>query len=100
MPEARTALTEALSEVAAVAGAHGVSLESDIVSKTLAFIDSAAPDIRPSMQRDIEAGRVSELESMVGVVVKLGRELAVPTPVMRLAYAALLPSYLLTRTAP
>lgn len=100
VPEARTALTEALSEVAAVAGAHGVSLESDIVSKTLAFIDSAAPDIRPSMQRDIEAGRVSELESMVGVVVKLGRELAVPTPVMRLAYAALLPSYLMTRTAP
>jgi 2-dehydropantoate 2-reductase len=99
VPEARAALVEAMSEVAAVARARGVDMERDIVSKTLAFIDSADPDIKPSMQRDIEAGRVSELESMIGVVVNLGRELGVPTPVMQFAYAVIEPSYLMARNA-
>jgi len=96
-PEARALLVEAISEVSAVAHAKGVSLERDIAEKTLAFIDSAAPDIKPSMQRDIEAGRVSELESMIGVVVKMGRERRVPAPFMRFAYAVLEPAYLLAR---
>ena len=99
VPEARSVLVEAMSEVLAVARARGVDMEKEIVSKTLAFIDAADPDIKPSMQRDIEAGRVSELESMIGVVVKLGAELGVPTPVMRFAYAALEPAYLLARNA-
>ena len=94
VPEARGVLAEAMAEVAAVARASGVSLDADIVSKTLGFIDSSAPDIRPSMQRDLEAGRMSELESMIGVVVRLGKERGVPTPVMRLAYALLKPAHL------
>jgi 2-dehydropantoate 2-reductase len=86
-------LAAAMAEVAAVAKANGVSLDADI-SKTLAFIDGSAPDIRPSMQRDLEAGRSSELESLIGVVVRLGGELGVPTPVMRIAYALLKPAHL------
>ena len=97
VPEARAVLAEAMSEVVAVARARGVDLEGDIIPKTLAFIDNAAPDLKPSMQRDIEAGRLSELESMIGVVVNMGRELAVPTPVMRFTYAVLEPSYLLSK---
>lgn len=91
VPETRTVLIEALEEVVAVAGAKGVSLEQDIIEKTMQFIDAATYDMKPSMQRDIEAGRTSELESMVGIVVQLGEKLGVPTPVMRIAYAALKP---------
>ncbi len=91
VPEARAVLTEALNEVAAVARAKGVTLDLDVVDKTLAFIDNSAPNIKPSMQRDVETGRGSELESMVGIVVRLGIELSVPTPVMRFAYAMLKP---------
>lgn len=97
VPEARALLAQAISEVSAVAHAKGIPLEPDIAEKTLAFIDSAAPEIKPSMQRDIEAGRMSELESMIGVVVKLGRKLGVPTPFMRFAYAVLKPAYLCVR---
>jgi 2-dehydropantoate 2-reductase len=97
VPEARDVLTEAMSEVAAVARGRSVSLEDGIITKTLAFIDAAAPDLKPSMQRDVEAGRMSELESMIGVVVRLGRELGVATPVMRFAYAMLEPAYLIAR---
>jgi 2-dehydropantoate 2-reductase len=97
LSEARAVLTEVMSEVAAVARAQGVDLGEDIITKSLAFIDAAAEDLKPSMQRDIEAGRMSELESMIGVVVRLGRELGVPTPVMRFAYAMLEPAYLIAR---
>jgi 2-dehydropantoate 2-reductase len=92
VPEAREMLAEAMAEVVAVAKAKGVSLDADIVGKTLAFIDASDPDIRPSMQRDLEAGRESELESLIGVVVRLGQELGVPTPVMRFAYTMLKPA--------
>ena len=94
VPEAREVLAQAMAEVSAVAQACGVALDADIVAKTLSFIDAAAPDMRPSMQRDLEAGRMSELESLIGVVVRLGRERGVPTPVMRLAYALLKPAHL------
>jgi len=95
VPGARALLMDAISEASAVARAKGVSLENDIAEKTLAFIDSAAPDIKPSMQRDIEAGRLSELGSVIGVVVELGRELGVPTPFMRFTYAVLEPAHLI-----
>ena len=93
VPEAREVLAQAMTEVVAVAKASGVTLEEDIIAKTLAFIDASAPDIRPSMQRDLEAGRTSELESLIGVVVSLGRAHGVPIPVMGLAYALLKPAH-------
>jgi len=94
VPEARSLLTEAMGEVVEVARAKGITLEADVVPRTLAFIDGSPLDIKPSMQRDVEAGRVSELESMIGVIVRLGAELGVPTPVMRFTYAALKPGYI------
>ncbi len=94
IPETRKALTNALREGVAIASARGVLLEPDLVEKTLEFIDSAQADMKPSMQRDIEAGRRCELESMIGIIVRLGTELNVPVPVMTLAYAVLKPSEL------
>ncbi len=94
VPETREVLTEALQEVAAVARALGVKLDEDVVAKTLEFIDNAAPDMKTSMQRDVEVGRPSELESMIGVVPRLARQAGVLTPVMRLAYAVLKPGNL------
>jgi 2-dehydropantoate 2-reductase len=97
VPEARGVLIRAVNEVVAVAQAKGVTLEPDVVDKTLKFIDETAPIVKPSMQRDIEAGRMSELESMIGIVVRLGGELGVPTPVMQIAYAVLKPGELKAR---
>ncbi len=99
VPETRAVLTEAMREVEAVARAKGIALDPDVVEKTLAFIDGSAPGIKPSMQRDVEAGKVSELESMIGVVVRLGEQLGVPTPVMRLAYAVLKPRELAAQSS-
>jgi 2-dehydropantoate 2-reductase len=91
VPETRTILRAALGEVAAVGRAAGVALDADIVERTIEFIDASAPGIKPSLQRDVEAGRKSELESEIGIVVRMGRERGVPVPVLSLAYALLLP---------
>jgi 2-dehydropantoate 2-reductase len=92
--EARALLGEAIGEVAAVARARGVKLDADILAKTQAFIDNSAPGIKPSMQRDVEAGKPSELESLIGIVVRMGADKNVPTPVMRFAYSMLKPGEL------
>ena len=97
VPEARVILTEAIGEVAAVAQARGVELDRDVVDKTLEFIDNSAASIKPSMQRDVEVGRPSELESLIGIVARLGEQNGVPTKVMRLAYAMLKPGDLKAR---
>jgi len=98
IPEARAVLTEAIREVVAVAQAKEVVLAPDIVSSTLQFIDGSAANIKPSMQRDLEAGRMSELESLVGVVVRLGAKSGAATPVMNLAYAVLKPGEVKARS--
>ena len=43
------------------------------------------------MQRDIVAGRPSELEAQTGAVVRFGRKTGVPTPIHDSIYAELLP---------
>lgn len=98
VPEARAVLTEAIREVVAVAQAKEVALAPDIVSSTLQFIDGSAANIKPSMQRDLEAGRMSELESLVGLVVRLGAKSGAATPVMNLAYAVLKPGEVKARS--
>ncbi len=91
IPETRSLLTILMREIEALAGAIQISLEGDVVEKSLAFIDSASPSIKSSMQRDIETGRPSELEAIIGVISHKGKEFSVPTPITDMVYATLLP---------
>lgn len=95
--ETRDLLTRLMQEVEAVARAQGVNLDADVVQNWLEFIDNAAPNIKPSMQLDVETAHRTELESMIGVVGRKGRELGVPTPIADFAYASLLPIELKAR---
>jgi 2-dehydropantoate 2-reductase len=91
VPETRALIMQLLGEATAVARRQGVNLDLDIVQKTMAFIDNNGPKIKPSMQLDVEAGRRTEIESLIGVVGRKGRELGVPTPLADAIYAMLLP---------
>ena len=91
VPETRLILTGLMQEVAEVARGQGVELDEDVVEQSLAFMDNAAAHIKASMQLDVAAGRRSELESMVGVIGRKGREAGISTPVADFIYAALLP---------
>jgi len=97
VPETRRLLSSIMQEVEVVAHAQGIALDADVVQKSLAFTDNAAPHIKPSMQLDVESGRRTELESMVGVIGRKGRELGIPTPVADFVYDSLLPIELKAR---
>jgi 2-dehydropantoate 2-reductase len=97
IPESRILLTAALQETIAVAHARGINLPSDQPKKSLAFIDNAAPGLVASMQKDIMEGRPSELEAQNGAVLRMGRELGVPTPTHEFIYASLIPGELKAR---
>jgi len=91
LPETRRMLEEAMAEVLAVAQARGIDLPEETIARTMALIDGLPPGGTASMQRDIMAGRPSELESQNGALVRLGREAAMATPLHAFIYHSLLP---------
>jgi 2-dehydropantoate 2-reductase len=98
VPEARDLLSRIMQEVEALARAEGVVLDGDVVARSLEFVDNSGPQIKASMQLDVESGRRTELESMIGVIGRKGRELGVPTPAADFVYASLLPVELKARS--
>ncbi len=100
VPETRALLAMAMEETVAVGRARGVRLPPDAVSKALALIDRLQPDTTASMQRDIQAGRPSELMDQNGAVVQKGREVGVPVPAHAFLLAALLPQEKAARQSP
>ncbi len=70
-----------IQEAVAVGRAHGAAFPGDIVDQTLGFLSSQDPTSTTSFQRDITAGRPSELEAQVGALPGLGDEVGVDTPV-------------------
>ena len=91
MPETRRMLERGMREISLVAQTRDIPLSDDTVSKTMAFVDGLPPGGTASMQRDIIAGRPSELEAWNGAVVRLGRQAGVPTPLHEFLYHSLLP---------
>lgn len=79
--QARADLVVLLGEVAAVARAAGASLGEEDVAANLAFIDRFPSESTTSMQRDIAAGRPSELDAQNGALARWANRLGVPAPV-------------------
>ncbi|MHC4511647.1 MAG: 2-dehydropantoate 2-reductase [Planctomycetota bacterium] len=90
-PGTRQMLEQAVREVFDVGQAHNIALPQDTITRTVEFLDSLAPYGTASMQRDIMAGRPSELDSQNGAVVRLGQQAGVETPVNAFIYYSLLP---------
>ena len=89
-PRGLDLFTTAMREVDAVGRAMGVNLPEGLVERQVEFI-KGFPDFQNSMHADFEHGRRTELEALNGAVVRMGRDVGVPTPVNELIYAVLLP---------
>ena len=98
-PRTRALLVAAVEEVDALARARGVALAADAVARTLARYDELPAEATASMQRDVAAGRPSELHEQTGAVVRLGEAAGANVPVHRFLYAALLPQEAAARRA-
>ena len=79
-PKWRSQILSAMEEIYALAHARGVNLPPDSVAKVMASVDALPEDATSSMQRDIAAGKPSELESQNGAVVRMARENGVDAP--------------------
>ena len=71
--------------------ARGVAIDQGLVERNLAWLDRVQRDATVSMQRDLAAGRPSELLDQTGAVARLGAEVGVATPLHDTLLAALLP---------
>jgi 2-dehydropantoate 2-reductase len=78
-----------MAEVVAVARAKHVALPDSILDEGVAFLKNAPHGMRASMAHDLEAGNRIELDWLSGKVMRLGRELGVPTPKNEAVYSML-----------
>ena len=90
-PKWRALMQSAMEEIYTLAHARGVDLPSDSVAKVMAAVDGLPDDATSSMQRDIAAGKPSEVESQNGAVVRMAHESAVAVPTHTLIYQTLKP---------
>lgn len=79
-PKWRGKMLSAMEEIYALAQARGINLPANSVDTVMAFVDALPEDATSSMQRDIAAGRPSELESQNGSVVRMARETGIEVP--------------------
>jgi 2-dehydropantoate 2-reductase len=97
LPDTRQMAETALEELVAVARAREVLLPEDAVQTVMKAFDNLPPDITTSIQRDIMEGRPSELDALIGVVVRYGKENEVATPLHNFFYNSLWPMELRAR---
>jgi len=97
VPETRSLLERAMREAVCLARAHGIAVSDDSIAAALKLVDSLPPEGMASMQRDVAAGRPSELAALSGAVVRLGQQHGLSTPVHEFIYSSLLPSELRAR---
>ncbi|MBQ8597462.1 MAG: 2-dehydropantoate 2-reductase [Lachnospiraceae bacterium] len=79
--ELRDTFKALIREVKALSVAMEASLPENIVEINLKIMDDLVPTATASMQRDIKAGKQSEVDGLVYQVVRYGEEYQVPTPV-------------------
>lgn len=99
VPETRALLAAAMEELAAVGRARGAALPPDAAVRTLELLGTFPAEGTASMQRDLGAGRPSELDDQVGAVVRLARAAGVAVPVHEVLLAALRPQEAAARGA-
>lgn len=90
-PETFEMYLNVADEVAAVGRAHGVPIPDGQREQVKKFALALDPGAYSSLHNDVIGGRRTELETLLGTVLRLGRRYDVPTPTSRAIYAALKP---------
>ena len=81
----------AIDEVIAVGKAKGVNFPPDLMDGTIKLIKNFPATSKSSMLEDIERGRRLELPWLSGAVVRIGKEVGVPTPIHQFITTILTP---------
>ena len=89
-PVIRAYMHQLADEILSIAKAKGIQLPAGIKDKQFYIIDEQPFDTTASLQRDVMSGRPSELEAQQGVIVRLGKQLGISTPMNEFVYQCLL----------
>lgn len=76
----REMLKAMIREIVALAEAMDIHFDRDLVETNLNILSALAPEATTSMQRDVMAGKQSEMDGLIFEVVRLGKAYGVPTP--------------------
>lgn len=76
----RALFVELIREIVLLAKKMGISFSVDLVEKNLQILDDLAPSASTSMQRDIAAGKNSEIDGLLFEVVRLGKKYHLSLP--------------------
>lgn len=76
----RDMLKALIREILSLAEALGLSFDKDLVKINLDILASLPEDATTSMQRDVMAGKQSEMDGLIFEVVRLGKKYGVPLP--------------------
>jgi 2-dehydropantoate 2-reductase len=90
-PASRELLRRVVSEVREIARAEGIGLPDDLVERQLALTDSLEPVSYSSLYHDVTNGKPTELDALLGEVVRRGARAGAPTPASEALYAVLEP---------
>lgn len=88
-PETRDLLENVMREVETLARKRGIALEDDVVRQSMELAQSYNKRFKCSMLRDLEWHRPMEIEALNGMVVRLGKEAGIQTPLNQVIYACL-----------
>ena len=91
LKESREMMQKMLLEIYQVSQAAGVELEENCVDKMMSFFGTFPYNTTFSLTRDVREGRPSEIEYQCGLVVKLGEEFGISTPINKFVYQSILP---------
>jgi 2-dehydropantoate 2-reductase len=78
-------LKKIMEELVLIANKKGIKLEDNIIEKIIEFCKDY-PDVKTSYQRDVERGKNTEGDLYGGAVIRMGKELGIPTPMTSLIY--------------
>ena len=78
-----------INEVVQLAQAEGVVFENDIIETTIKHLERLPFGTTSSMHSDFTNGRRTELETLTGIVIELGKKLGIETPEYEKVYTFL-----------
>lgn len=79
--EERDCFAGLVSEIQLLAGAMGIDFGEDMVAVNLSILDGLSASATTSLQRDIAAGRSSEIDGLIYEVVRMGSRYGVTLPI-------------------
>lgn len=87
--EANAIREAAMREVVEIAQKKGIGLSERDIARQSARVRNIPYANKPSTLQDLEAGKKTEVEMFAGTVLRMGREVGVPTPVNWVLYNAI-----------